>query len=170
MRDGEDFDAFYAAWGPRLTRSIYLSTGDLTRAQDAVQEAFIRAWQRWPMLGAGKDEPTAWVRTVAWRLASNDWRRVVRQAKAVARISPTQEPATPSEDVMAVRDALARLPEPQRMVLVLYYYEDLSVQRISEVLRVPQGTVKARLSRARAGMAGYLILKEEESWEKNDRR
>jgi DNA-directed RNA polymerase specialized sigma24 family protein len=44
------FDAFYAASAPRLVRQLHAMTGDLTEAQDCVQEAFARAWQRWPRL------------------------------------------------------------------------------------------------------------------------
>lgn len=168
MRDPRDFDAFYAVWGPRLTRSIYLSTGDLTRAQDCVQEAFIRAWQRWAQLGSGAEEPTAWVRTVAWRLASNEWRRTIRQANALLRSAPQTAAPLPAEDVIAVRDALARVPVSQRMALVLYYCEDLPVRRIAEILSIPEGTVKARLSRGRTAIAEYLVV-EEESWSNHDR-
>ena len=160
MRDEEDFDAFYAAWGPRLVRNIYLGTGDHGRAQDCVQEAFIRAWQRWGKL-RGDEDPVAWVRTVAWRLACNDWRRVTRQAAALLRRGPDIDVVPPPDEAVAVRDVLNRLPPHESLVAALYYFEDLSVKQVAEILAVPEGTVKTRLFRARAGLRNALAMEEE---------
>ena len=55
---------------------------------------------------------------------------------------------------------LNKIDKDLRMVTVLYYYDDLSVSQISEMLNIPEGTVKSRLSRARSKI--YTILKEEE--------
>lgn len=147
MGSSRDFDDFYAARSSMLVRNIYLSTGDLTRAQDCVQEAFIRAWARWDRLDS--DDPVAWVTTVAWRLAIKDWRRVTRELKAFVRIGEAADVEPPTTDVLSMRQALAGLPQNQRTVLVLFYFEDLSIQAIAEVLSIPQGTVKSHLSRGR---------------------
>jgi len=48
MPKADDFDMFYAATSRRLVRQIFAMTGDLSEAEDAVQEAYIRAWRRWP--------------------------------------------------------------------------------------------------------------------------
>lgn len=150
MGTTDDFDAFYAARASQLVRHIYLATGDVGRAQECVQEAFLRAWQRWDRLQG--DDPVQWVRTVAWRLAMNDWRRSLRQARALMRLGSETQVPPPSAEVLAVRDALAKLPADQRTVLVLHYFEDLTVRNISDLLGLPEGTVKARLSRGRAAM------------------
>ena len=166
MRDDEDFDAFYGAWGPRLVRNIYLGTGDYGRAQDCVQEAFIRAWQRWGRLG-GSEDPVAWVRTVAWRLACNDWRRVTRQAAALLRRGPDPGVIPPSDEAIAVRDILNRLPPHEGLVIALYYFEDLPIRQIADLLSIPEGTVKTRLFRARASIRESLTMEEEASpWAK----
>lgn len=156
MRNRDDFDQFYLATAQRLTRNLYLATGDLTRAEECVQEAYLRAWQRWTRLDHEAHDPLAWVRTAAWRLAANDWRRVTRSLRALVRHGPPGDTPAPSADVLAVRDALARLPQAQRTVLVLHYYDDLPVREIAAVLNVPEGTVKARLSRGRGAMAAHL--------------
>lgn len=161
MREGSEFDAFYAATAPRLIRHIYLSTGDLGRAQDCVQDAYLRAWSRWGSIGNGTTDPIAWVRTVAWRLAINDWRRALRVANALVRRGADTDHAAPSADVIAVRDSLRTLPKAQATVIVLYYFEDLPVRAIAELLGVPEGTVKARLSRARAALATHFDTDEE---------
>ena len=72
--DEESFDAFYAASFGRLVGQIYAMCGSVTEAQDCVQEAFIRAWDRRRTLDVDQ-APEAWVRTVAYRLAVSRWRR-----------------------------------------------------------------------------------------------
>lgn len=159
MRRADDFDAFYVVWAPRLVRSVYLSTGDEERAKDCVQEAFVRAWERWDRLD---QDPVAWVRTVAWRLAAKDWRRRGNLARIMSRHWPSQEEpvdTTPVE-LLAVKEALAQLSTEMRTTVVLFYFEDLTVGAIAEVLRLPEGTVKARLSRARTALATLLEERE----------
>lgn len=156
VRESAGFDAFYASAAPRLTQHLYLATGDLTRAQDCAQEAFLRAWRRWDSLEASVDDPYAWVRQVAWRLAVSDWRRAMAQLRALVRHGPPANVPGASPDETAVRLALSRLPVEQRAVLVLHYFVDLPVREVAEVLAVPEGTVKARLSRGRAAMSKSL--------------
>lgn len=156
MRDRETFDAFYLSTARRLTRLLYLATGDLTRAEDCVQEAYLKAWQRWSYVSTEVEDPVAWVRTVAWRLAANDWRRFVRLRRTLARHGVPADIPPPTPDVLAVRDALLTLPLAQRAVLVLHYYDDLPVREVATVLGVAEGTVKARLFRGRAALATFL--------------
>jgi RNA polymerase sigma-70 factor, ECF subfamily len=67
VRDSGKFDEFYAETATRVVTQVYMMTGDLAEAEDAVQEAYARAWLRWPRVGAYAD-PAAWVRTVAYRI------------------------------------------------------------------------------------------------------
>lgn len=159
----EGFDAFYAAAAPRLTQHLYLATGDLTRAQDCAQEAFLRAWHRWDTLSDTVADPYSWVRAVAWRLAVSDWRRAMAQLRALVRHGPPGDAPALSPDETAVRQALADLPLEQRAALVLHYFADLPVREIAQVLDVPEGTIKARLSRGRAALSRTLS-EEEVRW------
>ncbi|MET8067026.1 sigma factor, partial [Micromonospora sp. NPDC005313] len=68
MPDSDGFDEFYRGSRQRLLGFVYVLTGDLAEAQDAVQEAYIRAWQRWSTV-RGYDDPESWVRVVASRIA-----------------------------------------------------------------------------------------------------
>ena len=68
MPDQSSFDAFYATTRDRLFRQLTVMTADPEQAQDALQEAYSRAWQRWTRVSR-MDDPAAWVRTVAWRVA-----------------------------------------------------------------------------------------------------
>lgn len=91
--DTHEFDAFYAESVGRLIGHLYAMTGDLAEAQDVVQEAFARAWERRTELDLN-GAPEAWVRTVAWRLAVSRWRKV-RTALAFARRQGPPPPFRP---------------------------------------------------------------------------
>lgn len=153
-----DFDEFYRGSAPRVIHLVYATTGDLGLAQDCAQEAYARAWQQWERLRA-YDEPTAWVRTVARRLAISQWRKRERERAA---LSTAHEPgATPSHadavnSSITVRRALATLPAEQREVLALFYIYDLPITQIAQELDAPVGTIKARLSRGRSALAAEL--------------
>lgn len=158
--DSADFDAFYTTAVRRVVLFLYAACGDRAEAQDIAQEAFARAWQHWPKV-TRYDDPEAWVRKVAWRLLVNRWRGLRRRLTALARLGPPPAAATgPSPDRVAVLDALAHLPQPQRRVIALHYLLDMSVQDIADSTGSPPGTVKAQLSRARTTLAGLLDDKE----------
>ena len=74
----EEFDAFYTGSFARLVGQIYAICGNAAEAQDCVQEAFVRAWDKRRSLNADH-APEAWVRTVAYRLAVSRWRKTRRR-------------------------------------------------------------------------------------------
>jgi RNA polymerase sigma-70 factor, ECF subfamily len=154
--DEADFDEFYTASFARVTGQVYAMIGDRDEAQECVQEAFARAWAHRRKLERA-EHPEAWVRTVAYRLAVSRWRRTARgrrpQDRAVA--TPTHAPP-PSEAHVAVVRALEQLPEAQRRAVVLHHIADLPVHAVARETGVPEGTVKARLSRGRAALAALL--------------
>ncbi len=155
MAGAAEFDAFYTATVRRVVHHVYAVCGDLAEAQDVVQEAYARAWQRWSRL-AGYEDPEAWVRTVAWRLAANRWRGVRRWRAARSRLGVPAPAPGPTPDRVAVVAALRRLPEPQRRVVVLHYLYGLPVAEIATSAEMPPGTVKVYLARARATLAALL--------------
>lgn len=156
MKDAEGFDAFYAGTSRRLLHQMYAMTGDLADAQDLVQEAYARAWQRWTKVST-YDDPYAWVRTVAWRLAASRWRRAKAAAAALVRHGPPPRPPEPSlVDNMALVSALTRLPDAQRRAIVLHHLAGLPVAEVARETDAPLGTVKARLARGRAALAVLL--------------
>ncbi len=151
----DDFSEFYAAHFHSLTVQLFAHTGDLNEAQDVVQEAFCRALARWSRL-VTYDDPVAWVRRVAWNLATSRWRRV-RTAVSFARRQREESVPEPSPDRVVLVAALARLPERQRQAVVLHYLADLPLSSIAQELGVAEGTVKSWLHRARAALADHLV-------------
>ena len=155
MTDNEDFDAFYLGSRTRLVHQLYAMTGDLGAAQDAAQEAYARAWQRWGKVRM-YDDPEAWLRTVAWRLVVSRWRKTRSALRAHARHGVAPPVPEPSPDNVALVTALRALPEAQRRAIVLHHLCDLSVEDVARETGVPTGTVKARLSRGRTAL-GVLL-------------
>ena len=150
-----DFDTFYAASAPRLVRQLHAMTGELAEAQDCVQEAYARAWQRWGTV-CSYDAPEAWVRQVAWRLAVSRFRRARVGRGLLRRQGPAPDVPALSPDRVALVTALRQLPEAQRRAVVLHHLGDLSVAQVAAETGSPEGTVKARLSRGRAALADLL--------------
>ncbi|MGN9807958.1 SigE family RNA polymerase sigma factor [Micromonospora sp. BQ11] len=157
MPDVDGFDEFYRGSRQRLLGFVYVLTGDLAEAQDAVQEAYIRAWQRWSTVG-GYDDPEAWVRVVAGRIAVSRWRSLRSRAKAYLRHGEPPSVPGPGTDTVEVVAALRRLPEEQRTALALYYLLGMPVAEVARETEAPVGTVKARLSRGRTALAGLLAV------------
>ncbi|NBE81370.1 SigE family RNA polymerase sigma factor [Micromonospora rubida] len=157
MPDVDGFDEFYRGSRQRLLGFVFALTGNLAEAQDAVQEAYIRAWQRWSTV-RGYDDPEAWVRVVASRIAVSRWRSLRSRARAYLRHGADDTTPAPSTDTVAVVAALRRLPEEQRVALALYYLLGMPVAEVARETAAPVGTVKARLSRGRAALAGLLAV------------
>jgi len=155
VKDAEGFDAFYAGTNRRLLHQMYAMTGNLADAQELVQEAYARAWQRWSTVST-YDDPQAWVRTVAWRLAASRWRRTKTAMAAMVRHGPPADTPEPSIDNVALVAALRQIPEAQRRAIVLHHLSGLSVAEVAHETHSPEGTVKARLARGRAALAELL--------------
>jgi RNA polymerase sigma-70 factor (ECF subfamily) len=130
--------------------------GDRDEAQECVQEAFVRAWQHRGKLSRA-EHPDAWVRTTAYRLAVSRWRRKSLAKRPSDRaLSPAVYTEPVNENRVALLAALQQLPDKQRQALVLHHLVDLPVIDVAREVGVPEGTIKARLSRGRTALAALL--------------
>ncbi|MFC8617192.1 SigE family RNA polymerase sigma factor [Micromonospora purpureochromogenes] len=155
MRDAEEFDAFYAACAGRVVGHVFALTGNRGEAEDAVAEAFMRAWQRWSAV-RDADSPEAWVRRVASRIAVSSWRKTINRIRAHHRAAVDQSVPGLNEDHVALLQALQRLSANERRAVVLHHLNDLSVAQVAAEMQAPVGTVKTYLARGRRAMAGLL--------------
>ncbi|HKN99137.1 MAG TPA: RNA polymerase sigma factor [Pseudonocardiaceae bacterium] len=139
-------------------------TGDRWAAADLMQEVFLRAWQRFDELrGRPADGRRAWLFTVARNLSVDAYRHERGRADAEAALrhepavgSPSAHAAVVAADrVAVVSDAIAALPEHQRVTLALAT-SGLNSSQIATALGVPAGTVRYRLSDARRTLADAL--------------
>ena len=147
---GEVFRVSYR----RLVVQLYAVTGNAGEAEDLVQEAFVRA----SAAGArfrNVDNPEAWLRRTALNLHHNRWRKLRNFTRVRPRLEVAPDLPGLDEHVVVV-DALRKLPEGQRQVLVLHYLADRQVAQIAAELGVAEGTVKSRLMRGREALAALL--------------
>jgi RNA polymerase sigma-70 factor, ECF subfamily len=145
----------YAVAYPRLVGQLVGVTGDPAEAEDVVMEAFARAAAR-PQDFADVDNPEAWLRTVAVNLARSRWRRMLRWSHLIPALARSEAYADLPEEHLALMAALRRLPTTQREAIALHHLADLPGAEVAHTLGVPEGTVKARLSRGRAALAELL--------------
>lgn len=151
-----EFDELYAASFRRITSQVYAMVGNLDEATECVQEAFVRAWAHRRKLDKA-EHPEGWVRTTAYRLAVSRWRRTRLARRPVDRaVGATTDMAAVDESHVALVSALRQLPEAQRQALVLHHIADLPVHQVAAEVGVPEGTIKARLSRGRTALAVLL--------------
>lgn len=147
-----DFDEWYPRVRPGLVAALGSWCGDAAVAADAVDEAFVRAVERWPHVSHAAS-PEGWV----WRTATNVVRRRTRRRAMEARLLRHEHTNTHLE----VRDpdlvaALQQLTERQRTAVVLHHVADRPVAEVAEMLGVTSGTVTATLHQARTRLARLL--------------
>ena len=160
MTREDDVREVYNASYRRLVVQLFALTGDLSEAEDAVQEAFVTALGK-ARTFADLDNREAWLRTVALNHVRNRW----RHAEVVRRLRTKIPGPDPVSEIgpehVALVKALAKLDLPHRTVVVLHYLADRSVADIALELGVPEGTIKSRLARGRALLAPLLSETEE---------
>ncbi|UUZ57762.1 SigE family RNA polymerase sigma factor [Nocardioides sp. B-3] len=140
--DRESFTAWATVCRPRLLRTAIFLSGDRGRAEDLVREALTKVAQRWPRLRDGN--PDAYARQIPVRDNISWWRRSrLEVVSDVADPGRTASGDTGVERRLLLLDALRRLTERQRAVLVLRYFDDLSEADIAHAPGVSTGTVKS---------------------------
>ncbi|MBQ3331327.1 MAG: sigma-70 family RNA polymerase sigma factor [Ruminococcus sp.] len=116
-------------------------------AQDAVHEAILLAYQN-----RNKLRQEQYFGTWLTRILINHCSRVLRQRKRIADVTePLPDIASRDNPYISVEigEAIDTLPPKIRLTVILYYIEDYSVREIKEILHIPEGTVKSRLSKGR---------------------
>jgi RNA polymerase sigma-70 factor (ECF subfamily) len=160
---------FVVRYQPMVFAYISRALGHGPHVEDIAQEAFLRALRalpRYDVHGAG--QPSTWLLTIAAHLVADARKRRDEALRAVdeedvADLRTPEGDRNSAEIVTALRNAAALLPDDQRDAFILAEFHDLTMDEMAGVLRVPVGTVKARLSRARQRLRELLgALWEEE--------
>ncbi|GGM54092.1 RNA polymerase sigma factor [Dactylosporangium sucinum] len=154
-----EFADCYAAQFRVIAAQLAVYLGSVEEAQEVTQEAFTRAWSRWSRI-AHYDDPGAWVRRVAWNLATSRLRRA-RTALRHWRGQRLELVAGPGPDRVALEAALAELPPNQRRAVVLHYLAGLPVAEIADLCRAREGAVRTWLYRARQTLARHLEVSDD---------
>jgi RNA polymerase sigma-70 factor (ECF subfamily) len=149
-------ERLYRESSRQLLVAAYALTGDLAEAEDAVQEAFVRAFAR-PGQVARADNPVAWMRIVTLNIARSRFRRRQRLNVLLRRVPPPPVDVPAAEpDRIVLTDVVRLLPRQQREVITLFYLADLSLEDVALTLKVSVNVVKSRLHRGR-GTLGKLL-------------
>jgi RNA polymerase sigma-70 factor (ECF subfamily) len=146
--DRDAFEEVVDRYGLLLLRTARLILRDEALAEDAIQETFIKAWQR---IGSLRDEdPGPWLTRIAMNESISTYRRRHRFQALTERFGRlgTSKPAVSSEARLDLARALDQLTAEQRAALALHYYQDLSVEETARMLKVPLDTIKSRLKTA----------------------
>jgi RNA polymerase sigma-70 factor (ECF subfamily) len=160
--------AFDQLVGPLIEQAFRLAFGmthDRERAEDAVQEATVRAWRK-----LGNVRPGCEIRPWFLAIVANQCRTMARlHWWSVVRLEMTHASGNSGFEDRIVRGAdlraaLRRLPIEQREALVLRYYLDLPLDEIAAIVAVPVGTVKSRLSRGVAALRPHLEMEGLTNW------
>ncbi len=163
MSEREAFTEWARGRQVALLRTAILLTGDHHRAEDLVQEALAKVALRWSRLEPG--HPEAYARQVMARDNISWWRK--RRSEVVAEVADTAGTHADPDRHLMLQAALARLTTRQRTVVVLRYYDDLSVEDTATAMGVSTGTVKSQthlaLRRLREAMPELAELLREES-------
>jgi RNA polymerase sigma-70 factor (ECF subfamily) len=142
----------------KVVGTVAVVCGSRAAAEDAVQEAIVRAWQR-SERGERIERLDAWVATVALNLSRSSLRRIRAERRARGRL-PDLIPVTngPTSDAVDLHRALTALPARQREAIVLRGFLELRVDEIARVMGTSEGTVKSQLAKARASLSSALSV------------
>jgi RNA polymerase sigma-70 factor (sigma-E family) len=155
----QSFEAFAIEHSARLMRLAYLLTGQRQDAEDLTHDALIRMRSRWQRIAAAKS-PRAYTSRVLLNVylsgkRSPSWTEVPLRDDTA---DPTSEGdfSAAADDRDAIRSALLAVPERQRAVLVLRYYEGLDTREIGEIMGIGESSVRSALARG-IRMLRYLL-------------
>lgn len=151
------FEALYLRHAESLLRTIQMIVQERTAAEDLLQESFVRAYRHLDRVDMSVDSLAPWLHRIAINLAYNRAARrrstlpgleFMANILASPRLAPDRQ-AEHAEMLKAVWEGIQKLDDKYRIVVVLYYLQELSLGEISERLGLPAGTVKSRLHQAR---------------------
>jgi RNA polymerase sigma-70 factor (sigma-E family) len=153
----EAVTVLHAAHYRHLVRTVALMTGDPQGAEEVVQDAFVGLHRSWSRI-RDPERAVAYLRRSAVNGARSRYRRAstARRNAPLLAVPDVADPADVVSDHVAVLAAMAALPDRQREVLVLRYYDDLSEAAIAEALGISPGAVKTHASRGLAALRPRL--------------
>jgi len=170
--DHDAYAALVGAASSRLYALACLILRDSDRAEDATQEALVRAWRELPRLREA-ERFDAWLRRLVVNACYDEARRVRRRAE-VTLFSVGERSVIDTSASMAESDRIERafrqLPLDQRTVLVLQHYFSLTHVEIAETVGVPLGTVKSRVRYGVAAMRAALEADDRSAGSNAERR
>jgi RNA polymerase sigma-70 factor, ECF subfamily len=160
--DRKAFAVLFAHFAPRVKSYLLRLGAAAPLAEDLAQETLLTVWRKAAYFDPAKAEAATWVFTIARNLRIDALRRE-RHPEPGPEASAPMSDAPPADEMLAaarredrLRDALQRLPEEQREIVLLSYFQDKPHRQIERDLGIPLGTVKSRLRLALARLRAAL--------------
>lgn len=153
--DRAAFRSLYDRHAERVFRFAMSIVRRAHLAEDVLQETMIVVWKKAKTF-KGNAKVSTWILGIARNLAFNVLRKEKRGERLPEERSDTADPSAMVERTVHVERALDTLPDHQREVMHLVYYEEMSLREAAEVLEIPEGTVKSRMHHARKALAKEL--------------
>ena len=149
------FEEFFEEEAPTLFQRLCLVTGSRAEAEDVMQDAFIRLYERWDRV-SGLEDPQGYLYRTAFNVFRRRARRAALAMKRQLRLAPAANEFDRAENRAIVDKGLTALTPRQRAALVLTELMDLSSEEAGRLLGVKPATVRALASQGRAAMRGTL--------------
>ena len=159
LRVGQGEHAAYEVLYDRYARKLggfflRMLAYDTAKAEDMVQELFVRVWTHRTNYRPTQPFPT-WLYAIAYNLCKNDYRHEAIHQDYTAECLQREEPTTATDEAIErnelrqlLRQAVQALPEAQRDAFLLHFDEELTVPEVARIIGCPEGTVKSRLATA----------------------
>jgi RNA polymerase sigma factor (sigma-70 family) len=142
------FEAFYEAEARTLFRRLWLITGNRAEAEELMQDAFLKVWERWDRVG-GMDDPVGYLYRTAMNLFRKRYRRAMLAVRRTVGLAPSNDDFSDADDRQVVRHILATVPPRQRAALVLTEMLGFTSKEAGDALGVTDATIRSLTRHAR---------------------
>jgi RNA polymerase sigma-70 factor, ECF subfamily len=142
LEASRSFEAFYEAEARILFRRLWLVTGNRAEAEELMQDAFLKVWERWDRVG-GVDDPIGYLYRTAMNLFRKRYRRAMLAVRRTAGLAPSNDDFSVADDRHVVRHVLATLPPRQRAALVLTEMLGFTAKEAGDALGVTDATIRS---------------------------
>jgi RNA polymerase sigma factor (sigma-70 family) len=153
------FEVFYEAEARTLYRRLWLVTGNRVEAEELMQDAFVRVWERWDRVGAMED-PTGYLYRTAMNLFRKRYRRALLAVRQTLGLAPSADDFADADDREVVRHVLATLPPRQRAALVLTEMLGFTSKEAGAVLGVTDATIRSLTRHGREAFRNVLEVRD----------
>lgn len=150
FKNGDEaaLEQIYLLLKPALYSFIFRYTRDEQLSIDIVQDTFVKLQRYKHNYSPSNGKLKSYLFQIAYRLMITKLNRRKKLRSLLPFLTPVEPEDFQHSDRMTIRDAIAKLPEIQRAVILLSYYHDMPQEEIAKVLGIPKGTVKSRLHTA----------------------
>jgi RNA polymerase sigma-70 factor (ECF subfamily) len=154
-RYDEALERLLDGYQQKVFRMAVAMLRDRGRAQDVTQDIFLKLWRALPSYD-GRAAVSTWLYTIARNTCLTAVRaESYRRRAADIRIVEPHAESISAENI-ALQSVIDRLPEVQRRILTLFYFEDRNIAEVASLLGMPEGTIKSHLHRARRALSDML--------------